>query len=156
MKIGLCALALLVVLAGVWVVVVVSGESRPGEGRAADQLAPSTIDATDQAAAEAALLRLGRFRASDAPPVEAVFVKRATLREFNDVTGGGGTDPGVAETNGVFVAVYGAFEVTPPGGGSAAAPFRHAYILMGPGGDELAVHVTNDSIDLTGFERVPA
>jgi hypothetical protein len=109
----------------------------------------------EQQAAKSALLRLARFRAADAPPVEGVFVKRATLREFNEANGDTGTDLGVADTPGYFVAVDGAFQVTPPGGESTATAFSHAYILMGPGGDELAVHVTDEPIDLTGFARVP-
>ena len=53
------------------------------------------------------------------------------------------------------MAVEGAFEVFSPDGSSTRTPYTHAYILMGPGGDELSLRVTNDALDLTGFDRVP-
>lgn len=118
----------------------------------------SALSAPERDAVDAAIARLERFHVPDTPPLVAQAVALSTLQHFNDVNGSGGADPGVADKEGYFVAVDGALEVqSPPSddGTVSTTPFEHAYILVGPSGDEMALRVTNDDIDLSSFDPVP-
>ena len=117
--------------------------------------APLAVDPAEQGAARAAILRLAEYQSPGTGPITAVFVRRGTTADFDKQTRNGGLDPGVVDAQGFIVSVDGEFIVPGPPGVTDTERLAHATMLVSPTGDELAVHVTNDPVDRTGYDAIP-